>query len=83
MPAATLERLKRPALFWFTLSGLLASYVGGWMFRLRFFSMSSPHMRTVISKKVWWPLLLPVNAAVVVAPQYALGRKITASNIVR
>ena len=72
--------LKDRALFWFTLSGLLASYVGG-----SFASCISQYVLAAnadsdFAQKVV-AVVLPVNAAVVVTLQYALGRKISASNI--
>lgn len=72
--------LKDKALFWFTLSGLLASYVGG-----SFATCISQYVLTVaddadFAQKVV-SVVLPVNAVVVVSLQYFVGRKITASNI--
>jgi len=72
--------LKDRALFWFTLSGLLASYVGG-----SFATCISQYVLTVaddadFAQKVV-SVVLPVNAVVVVSLQYFVGRKITASNI--
>ncbi|MEW5561033.1 efflux MFS transporter YdeE [Enterobacter asburiae] len=72
--------LKDKALFWFTLSGLLASYVGG-----SFATCISQYVLTVaddadFAQKVV-SVVLPVNAVVVVSLQYVVGRKITASNI--
>jgi MFS family permease len=72
--------LKDKALFWFTLSGLLASYVGG-----SFATCISQYVLTVaddadFAQKVV-SVVLPVNAIVVVSLQYFVGRKITASNI--
>ncbi|WP_054180141.1 efflux MFS transporter YdeE [Trabulsiella odontotermitis] len=67
------------ALFWFTLSGLLASFVGG-----SFASCLSQYVLAVansdFAEKVI-AVILPVNAAVVVTLQYAIGRKLTANNI--
>jgi MFS family permease len=72
--------LKDKALFWFTLSGLLASYVGG-----SFATCISQYVLTVaddadFAQKVV-SVVLPVNAIVVVSLQYFVGRKITSSNI--
>jgi MFS family permease len=72
--------LKDKALFWFTLSGLLASYVGG-----SFATCISQYVLTVaddadFAQKVV-SVVLPVNAIVVVSLQYFVGRKITVSNI--
>ncbi|WHP29421.1 efflux MFS transporter YdeE [Trabulsiella odontotermitis] len=71
--------LRDRALFWFTLSGLLASFVGG-----SFASCLSQYVLAVansdFAEKVI-AVILPVNAAVVVTLQYAIGRKLTASNI--
>ncbi|RAU37838.1 efflux MFS transporter YdeE [Enterobacter sp. ECC-175] len=72
--------LKDRALFWFTLSGLLASYVGG-----SFASCISQYVLAAnadsdFAQKVV-AVVLPVNAAVVVSLQYFIGRKISASTI--
>ncbi|KFC10868.1 putative transport protein [Trabulsiella guamensis ATCC 49490] len=71
--------LRDRALFWFTLSGLLASFVGG-----SFASCLSQYVLAVansdFAEKVI-AVILPVNAAVVVTLQYAIGRKLTATNI--
>jgi MFS family permease len=72
--------LKDKALFWFTLSGLLASYVGG-----SFATCISQYVLTIadnadFAQKVV-SVVLPVNAVVVVSLQYIVGRKITAKNI--
>ncbi|HEY2452959.1 MAG TPA: efflux MFS transporter YdeE [Scandinavium sp.] len=72
--------LKDKALFWFTLSGFLASYVGG-----SFATCISQYVLTVaddadFAKNVV-SVVLPVNAIVVVSLQYFVGRKITTSNI--
>ncbi|MDX6042188.1 efflux MFS transporter YdeE [Scandinavium lactucae] len=72
--------LKDKALFWYTLSGLLASYVGG-----SFATCISQYVLTVadnadFAQKVV-SVVLPVNAVVVVSLQYFVGRKITANNI--
>lgn len=67
------------ALQWFTLSGLLASFVGG-----SFASCLSQYVLTIgdstFAEKVV-AVILPVNAAVVVSLQYAIGRKLTANNL--
>ena len=72
--------LRDKALFWYTLSGLLASYVGG-----SFASCISQYVLAAdydsdFAQKVV-AVVLPVNAAVVVSLQYIIGRRITASNI--
>ncbi len=71
--------LRDRALMWFTLSGLLASFVGG-----SFASCIAQYVLVVadsdFAEKVV-AVVLPVNAAVVVALQYAVGRKMSASNI--
>lgn len=67
------------ALLWFTLSGLLASFVGG-----SFASCLSQYVLSVgdslFAEKVV-AVILPVNAAVVVTLQYAIGRRLTANNL--
>ncbi|AVR37847.1 MFS transporter [Klebsiella quasipneumoniae] len=71
--------LRDRALLWFTCSGLLASFVGG-----AFASCISQYVLVVASsdfaEKVV-AVVLPVNAAVVVALQYAVGRRLSARNI--
>ena len=71
--------LKDRALFWFTLSGLLASFVGG-----SFASCISQYVLVAstsdFAEKVV-AVVLPVNAAVVVGLQYAVGRRLSTSNI--
>ncbi|MBB1200923.1 efflux MFS transporter YdeE [Enterobacteriaceae bacterium 89] len=72
--------LKDRALFWFTLSGLLASYVGG-----SFATCISQYVLSIdadadFAQKVV-SVVLPVNAVVVVSLQYFVGRRITAKNI--
>lgn len=71
--------LKDRALLWFTLSGLLASFVGG-----SFASCISQYVLAAstsdFAEKVV-AVVLPVNAAVVVSLQYAVGRRLSASNI--
>ncbi|WP_368543266.1 efflux MFS transporter YdeE [Enterobacter soli] len=72
--------LKDRALFWFTLSGLLASYVGGSFASCISQYVLAAHADSDFAQRVV-AVVLPVNAAVVVTLQYALGRKISASNI--
>ncbi len=71
--------LRDRALLWFTCSGLLASFVSG-----AFASCLSQYVLVVASsdfaEKVV-AVVLPVNAAVVVALQYAVGRRLSARNI--
>lgn len=71
--------LKDKALGWFTLSNLLASFVCG-----SFASCLSQYVMAVadsdFAEKVV-AVVLPVNAAIVVSLQYAVGRKLTASNL--
>lgn len=71
--------LRDRALLWFTLSGLLASFVGG-----SFASCLSQYVLAIgdssFAEKVV-AVILPVNAAVVVTLQYAIGRKLTANNL--
>ncbi|PJR64771.1 efflux MFS transporter YdeE [Raoultella sp. T31] len=71
--------LRDRALMWFTLSALLASFVGG-----SFASCIAQYVLVVgdsdFAEKVV-AVVLPVNAAVVVALQYAVGRRLSASNI--
>jgi MFS family permease len=71
--------LRDRALLWFTLSGLLASFVGG-----SFASCLSQYVLVVadgeFAEKVI-TVILPVNAAVVVSLQYAIGRKLTTTNL--
>lgn len=71
--------LHDKALFWFTLSAFLASFVGG-----AFASCISQYVMVVadgdFAEKVV-AVVLPVNAAVVVSLQYALGRRLTPGNI--
>lgn len=71
--------LKDRALFWFTLSGLLASFVGG-----SFASCISQYVLVAstsdFAEKVV-AVVLPVNAAMVVGLQYVVGRRLSASNI--
>lgn len=71
--------LRDRTLMWFTLSGLLASFVGG-----SFASCISQYVLVVadsdFAEKVV-AVVLPVNAAVVVALQYAVGRRLSARNI--
>ncbi len=71
--------LHDKALLWFTLSGLLASFVSG-----SFASCISQYVMTVadnaFAQKVV-ALVLPVNAVIVVMFQYFIGRYLRASNI--
>ncbi|KAF1369030.1 efflux MFS transporter YdeE [Yokenella regensburgei] len=71
--------LRDRALLWFTLSGPLASFVGG-----SFASCLSQYVLVVadgeFAEKVI-TVILPVNAAVVVSLQYAIGRKLTTTNL--
>lgn len=71
--------LKDRALFWYTLSGLLASYVGGSFASCISQYVLAAYADSDFAEKVV-AVVLPVNA-VVVSLQYALGRKISASNI--
>ena len=67
------------ALLWFTLSGLLASFVGG-----AFASCLSQYVLVIGNSEFAEQVvavILPVNAAVVVTLQYAVGRKLTAKNL--
>lgn len=71
--------LKDKALGWFTLSNFLASFVAG-----SFASCLSQYVMTVASSEFAErvvAVVLPVNAAIVVTLQYAVGRKLTASNL--
>lgn len=72
--------LKDRALLWFTLSGFLASYVGG-----SFATCISQYVLAVArdadyAQKVV-SVVLPVNAIVVVTLQYFIGRKLSPGNI--
>lgn len=71
--------LRDKALFWFTLSGLLASFVCG-----SFASCLSQYVLAVansdFAEKVI-AVILPVNAAIVVTLQYAVGRRLSARNL--
>lgn len=71
--------LKDRALLWFTLSGLLASFVGG-----SFASCLSQYVLatadSTFAEKVV-AVVLPVNAAMVVSLQYAVGRRLNANNL--
>lgn len=71
--------LKDKALGWFTLSNFLASFVAG-----SFASCLSQYVMTVASSEFAErvvAVVLPVNAAIVVTLQYAVGRILTASNL--
>lgn len=72
--------LKDRALLWFTLSGFLASYVGG-----SFATCISQYVLAIArdadyAQKVV-SVVLPVNAIVVVTLQYFIGRKLSPGNI--
>ncbi len=71
--------LHDKALFWFTLSAFLASFVSG-----AFASCLSQYVMVVadgdFAEKVV-AVVLPVNATVVVGLQYAVGRRLTPANI--
>lgn len=71
--------LRDRALRWFTLSGLLASFVAG-----SFASCIAQYVMSIadgdFAEKVV-AVVLPVNAAVVVSLQYGLGSKLTANNL--
>ncbi|MEC5376283.1 efflux MFS transporter YdeE [Pseudocitrobacter sp. MW920760] len=71
--------LHDKALLWFTLSGLLASFVGG-----SFASCLSQYVLAVadstFAEKVI-AVILPVNAAIVVSLQYAVGRRLSTRNL--
>ena len=71
--------LRDRALRWFTLSGLLASFVAG-----SFASCIAQYVMSIadgdFAEKVV-AVVLPVNAAVVVTLQYGLGSKLTANNL--
>lgn len=71
--------LRDKALFWFTLSGFLASFVGG-----SFASCISQYVLAVADSDVAEhvvAVVLPVNAALVVSLQYFIGRRLTATNL--
>lgn len=71
--------LQDKALFWFTLSGFLASFVGG-----SFASCISQYVLAVADTRTAQQVVavvLPVNAALVVTLQYFIGRRLTASNL--
>jgi len=70
----------QPSVLWYTLSGLLASYVGG-----SFASCISQYVLAAdydsdFAQNVV-AVVLPVNAAMVVSLQYIIGRKLSARNI--
>ncbi|KMK07054.1 transporter [Pluralibacter gergoviae] len=74
--------LKDRALLWYTLSGVLASYVGGsfatCISQYVLVELSNPEFaQKVVS------VVLPVNAVMVVSLQYFIGRAITPANIGR
>ncbi len=71
--------LRDKALFWFTLSGFLASFVSG-----SFASCISQYVLAVADSNVAEhvvAVVLPVNAALVVTLQYSIGRRLTAKNL--
>lgn len=71
--------LRDRALCWFTLSGFLASFVGG-----SFASCISQYIMTVANNDFAEhvvAVILSVNAAMVVSLQYAVGRRLSAANI--
>ncbi len=71
--------LKDKALGWFTASNFLASFVAG-----SFASCLSQYVMTVASNDFAErvvAVVLPVNAAIVVTLQYAVGRKLTPANL--
>ncbi|WP_039058341.1 efflux MFS transporter YdeE [Enterobacter sp. Bisph1] len=71
--------LKDKALGWFTASNFLASFVAG-----SFASCLSQYVMTVASSDFAErvvAVVLPVNAAIVVTLQYAVGRMLNASNL--
>ncbi|HFZ8993508.1 TPA: efflux MFS transporter YdeE [Citrobacter freundii] len=71
--------LRDKALRWFTLSAFLASFVGG-----SFASCISQYVMVVADNNFAQQvvaLVLPVNAAIVIGLQYAVGRRLTANNI--
>lgn len=71
--------LRDKALLWFTLSAFLASFVSG-----AFASCISQYVMVVangnFAEKVV-AVVLPVNAAIVISLQYAVGRRLTTANI--
>lgn len=72
--------LRDKALFWYTLSGLLASYVGGsFASCISQYVLAADYTSEFAEKVV--AVVLPANAAMVVSLQYFIGRKIKASNI--
>jgi cyanate permease len=72
--------LKDRALMWYTLSGLLASYVGGSFATCISQYVLAANADSDFAQNVV-AVVLPVNAAVVVTLQYAIGRKLSAANI--
>ncbi|WP_297199791.1 efflux MFS transporter YdeE [uncultured Pluralibacter sp.] len=74
--------LKDRALFWYTLSGLLASYVGG-SFATCISQYVLVEMDSADFAQQVVAVVLPVNAIIVVTLQYFIGRAITAANIRR
>lgn len=74
--------LKDRALFWYTLSGLLASYAGG-SFATCIAMYVQVEMGSADFAQKVVAIVLPVNAVIVVTLQYFIGRAITATNIRR
>ncbi|MGR5945467.1 efflux MFS transporter YdeE [Enterobacter sp. C4G1] len=72
--------LKDRVLMWYTLSGLLASYVGGSFATCISQYVLAANADSDFAQNVV-AVVLPVNAAVVVTLQYAIGRKLSAANI--
>lgn len=72
--------LRDRALLWFTLSGLLASFVGGsFATCISQYVLASGDGSNFAEQVI--AVVLPVNAVVVVSLQYFIGRRISASNI--
>ena len=72
--------LRDRALFWYTLSGLLASYVGGsFASCISQYVLAADYTSEFAEKVV--AVVLPANAAMVVSLQYFIGRRLKASNI--
>lgn len=74
--------LKDRALFWYTLSGLLASYTGG-SFATCISQYVLVEMDNADFAQQVVSVVLPVNAAMVVGLQYFIGRIISPANIQR
>lgn len=72
--------LRDRALLWFTLSGFLASFVGGsFATCISQYVLASGDSSDFAEQVV--AVVLPVNAVVVVSLQYFIGRRISTSNI--